>query len=262
MAESTFPRPIFVVGSGRSGTSVLSWSLGQHPNIMPLPETYWIGKLAADLGPVFEAGSSRGDNSHLSAMGITSAEFHEVFGRAVNDLTLRRSARVSAGGNGFREARNSGGRWVDSTPLNSLHIPHLLRLFPEAKFIHILRDVRSVVKSLMNFHKVGGARYTEQASYEYWLRMVRSCVKAEQDFGPEKVMRLQYADLISHPEQALRACLDHVGEPFHERCPDLIRDRKINSSRVSSDFDPREPGTDPHLRQRAESLSKRLLAER
>jgi hypothetical protein len=39
-------KPIFVVGSPRSDTSILSWCLGQHPNILVLPESVWMGDFA------------------------------------------------------------------------------------------------------------------------------------------------------------------------------------------------------------------------
>ena len=41
-------RPIFVVGSPRSGTSILTWCLGQHPNIIPLEESGWMGDFAIE----------------------------------------------------------------------------------------------------------------------------------------------------------------------------------------------------------------------
>jgi hypothetical protein len=42
-------RPIFVVGSPRSETSILTWCLGQHPNILPLAESGWMGDLQLTL---------------------------------------------------------------------------------------------------------------------------------------------------------------------------------------------------------------------
>lgn len=250
MTEST--KPVFIVGSPRSGTSILTWCLGRHPHIMPLPETNWIGKLAEDLGSTYALGSARGKYSHLSAMGITSAEFYETFGDSINDLILRHPRKTGSHSPLDLE------RWVDGTPENSFHIPGLLSLFPHAKFIHILRDVGSVVKSLMNFSNVGASDFTEQAAYEKWLRAVQACVQAERDFGPETVLRIRYADLVSSPEQVLRSLLDFLNEPFCAECLEPLK-TKINSSNVPSDFDPYDANTDPVLRDEAERLSQELL---
>src|SRR5258707_13348198 len=36
-------KPILIVGAPRSGTSILAWCLGQHPNILPQEESNWLG---------------------------------------------------------------------------------------------------------------------------------------------------------------------------------------------------------------------------
>jgi hypothetical protein len=57
--------------------------------------------------------------------------------------------------------------------------------FPEL-FIHLVRDVDSVVRSLLNFRRVSGTRLvaSEEEAYKYWLRTVKACLKAEQAYGP------------------------------------------------------------------------------
>jgi hypothetical protein len=129
-----------------------------------------------------------------------------------------------------------------------LHIHGLRKLFPEALFIHIVRDVESVVRSMLNFHRVAGTQLvtSEEQAYRYWLRMVDACLKAEQSYGPRVIYRLQYGALIDNPEVAMRFLLDFVGEPYSAKCLEPLAQR-INSSNVPVDFKSEDPATDPKV---------------
>ena len=81
-------KPIFVVGSPRSGTSILTWCLGRHPNMLALPESSWMGDLAIDLAICYQIGTARGNLSVLSAMDVPREEFFASFGQGINDLIL------------------------------------------------------------------------------------------------------------------------------------------------------------------------------
>jgi hypothetical protein len=147
---------------------------------------------------------------------------------------------------------------VDGTPEYSLHIHGLRKLFPQALFIHIVRDVESVVRSMLNFHRVAGTQLVtnEEQAYQYWLRMVDACLKAEQSYGPRVIYRLQYAALIDDPEAAIRSLLDFVGESYNAKCLEPLAQR-INSSNVPVDFRSEDPSTDPKVVESA----RRLYAE-
>jgi hypothetical protein len=80
--------PIFIVGSFPSGTSILSWCLGQHPNILMQEESNWIGPFAVDVGMAYELGTLRGELAQLSAMNVQREEFFAIFGSSINKLIL------------------------------------------------------------------------------------------------------------------------------------------------------------------------------
>jgi Sulfotransferase family len=257
--QNRINKPIFVVGSPRSGTSILAWCLGQHPNIFPVPESNWMGQFAINVAITYEVGSARGDRSLLSGMDIGRDEFFANFGRSINDLILSHRNDLNRKRKMTRPSVEPKTRWVNQTPEYSLHICGLRKLFPDALFVHILRDVTSVVRSMLNFHRISGIQLvaSEQEAYDYWLRTVSGCLNAERAYGPRVVHRLRYSDLIDRPEPTLRAVFEFLGEPYTDACLNPLR-KRINSSNVPPDFRSDDQMTNPALVEKAMSLSTEL----
>jgi hypothetical protein len=150
-------------------------------------------------------------------------------------------------------------RWVDQTPEYSFHICGLRKLFPNALFIHIVRDVRSVVRSMLNFHRIAGTHLVanQKDAYKYWLRTVRACLKAEEAYGPCVVYRVRYTALVETPESALRSLLNFLGEAYSAKCLEPLSER-INSSNVPPDFQSDDPAIDPAIVEEARRLSTEI----
>src|SRR6266436_3525667 len=235
-------KPVFVVGSPRSGTSILTWCLGQHPNMFPVPESSWMGDFAISVAIGHQIGAARGDRSILSAMDISQDELFAIIGRSINDLILRHRKDLERKRQVTSEQSEPKGRWVDGTPEYSFHICGLRKLFPDALFVHICRDVRAVVRSMLNFHRIAGTQLVPNE---------------EQAYGPTVVYRIRYADLIGHPESAMRSLLDFLQERYTANCLEPLG-RRINSSKVADDFVADDPATDPALVEQATRLSAEL----
>jgi hypothetical protein len=252
-------KPIFVVGSPRSGTSILTWCLGQHPNIFPVPESNWMADFAASVAISYQIGTARGDRTILSGMNIARDEFFAHFGVSINDLILSHREDLDRKRKVTRSPSEPKTRWVDGTPEYSLHIYALRKLFPEAVFIHILRDARSVVRSMLNFHRLAGTQLVpnEEAAYKYWLRTVTACVQAEHAYGPKVIHRLYYSALVDDPERSMRSVLDFAGEPYVPKCLEPLAQR-INSSNVPENFVAGDLATDPGVVRDATNLYARL----
>ena len=252
-------KPVFVVGSPRSGTSILTWCLGQHPNMFPVPESNWMGDFAISLAIGYQIGVARGERSILSAMEIRENELFTAVGQTINELILRHREDLERKRQATIKGSEPKGRWVDGTPEYSHHIYGLHRLFPDALFVHICRDVRAVVRSMLNFHRVAGIQLVpnEEKAYQYWLRTVSACIKGEEAYGPGVVYRVRYADLITNPESTVRSLLDFLQEPYAGKCLEPLGQR-INSSKVPDDFVADDPATDPALVEQATRLSVEL----
>ena len=89
------------------------------------------------------------------------------------------------------------------------HVPGTKTLIPV--FIHLVRDVSSVVRSLLNFTRTRGppAVGSEQQAYQYWLQMVRTCFQAERAYGSGVVRRLRQI-FPTHDQQKIDAAVDTV----------------------------------------------------
>lgn len=273
-------KPVFLVGSGRTGSSVLTWSLGQHPNILPLPETHWIARLTVHMKQLYQFGSVHGRYSHLGALDWGEEDFYAEFGRAVDrfivgtrEPRLRFIRKLRAKDRGLsdeqieelerkgelspdpglvsaknyqviRSPNDPKKRWVDGGPENTFYMYSLSLLFPGAKFIHILRDPNDVARSLMRFSQagVGGNDHTEAEAYRQWHRFVEYAVKGEKALGEARVLRIHYEDLSNEPEQILRACFSFLEEKFVSDALLPLRE-KINSSNVEDRQERMQPTT-------------------
>ena len=114
-------RPILIVGSPRSGTTMLGKLLSQHPDI-----AYW-----EEPRPIWSQGNAWRDDDRLVASDLTPAIAKRIdrrFSRFLAD-----SGRV---------------RFAEKTPSNTLRLPFLHALYPDARIVHLVRDGRAVVASM------------------------------------------------------------------------------------------------------------------
>jgi len=251
-APGALVRPIFIIGAPRSGTSITTWVLGQHPNIQPMPETGWIASMAAGAYLSYLKGSERGRFSHLSNVEYPLDPFMARMGEAVNaivrDVYDERclhlyGERCSEDGWALGEKQRNNPlqirrasqdpklRWIDGTPLNSYYTWVLGLLFPHAVFIHNLRRPDEVATSLEGFDRVGAEAQTLDEGLETWIGHTENAWYTERGFGSERVFRLDFGRIAHEPEALFREVLEFLGEEFNPDCLLPLRQR-LNSSEV------------------------------
>jgi hypothetical protein len=246
-------QPVFIVGAPRSGTSIMTWAIGHHPNIQAMPETAWISSLAVGAASSHALGASRGRFSHLSNVGYPLEAFLRRLGESVHDIVhdcFEERCRLCYGDD-YRTAGkltlapdvpNPGmhlrqsvddpkRRWIDGTPLNSHYAWALAQMFPEARFIHNLRRPDEVATSLEGFAKVGADPQELADGLRTWYQHTEAAWLAERAFGADRVFRLHFARIGGEPEAMLRDVCAFLGEDFS---PSMLRPlgKRLNSSQV------------------------------
>lgn len=250
-------RPIFIVGAPRSGTSILTWALGQHPNIQPMPETVWIAVLATGAFLAHEVGSARGRFSHLSNVEYPLEPFLQRLGVAVHAITadvFEERCRRLYGEHGAADARTTAPadtpeqlqirrhvddpkhRWVDGTPYNTQFLWPIATMFPRARFLHNLRRPDEVIASLESFDAVGAQSQALAEGIATWVQHAENAWLAERALGAQRIHRVDFERLNGNPEELCRDVLQFLGEEFHPDCLSPFG-RRINSSRAEAKLD-------------------------
>ena len=116
-APETDKGPIFVVGSPRSGTSMLHWALVQHPAIWGGVESDFISRLINGANKAYASGTRYGELHWLSKEGVTRADFLGYIGTGIDRM--------------YR-SRSNGQRWVEQTPHYVLCYDDLDAMFARA----------------------------------------------------------------------------------------------------------------------------------
>ncbi len=196
-------RPIFILGSPRSGTSVFSRYFGQHPELANWSEGHCL----------FDP-------------------FYMLQGRehrwTAEDASWYGSRRLRSNIYWFTRfmARSQGlplHRFTNKLPRNTLRVPWLLKVFPDACFVHIIRDGRAVVRSMVRVleknkgketkvlgsfaRPTGWQEYYQADPYEahsrQWVGIEQTVQEDLKTVDPSRIFRTKYEDFIIHTRQIM-----------------------------------------------------------
>jgi hypothetical protein len=134
----TCSQPIFILGAFRSGTNALAYALGRHSQLATLGESEILFHLFRDnpVGKMLELLQRRFLPTWVGTYGVTRAEILTFLGLGINALFTSKAP---------------GKRWIDKTPHYMWVRDTLLVMFPDALFLHLVRDGRRVVHSMIHF---------------------------------------------------------------------------------------------------------------
>ena len=214
--EQLPPAP-FVIGVGRSGTTLLRLMLDAHPQLAIPPETHFVPAVIAGGGveAILEA-RGWGDFG-LDAAGL----------RARADRLDRRDAPGLL--RAFYElyAERAGKeRWGEKTPGYATNMVQIQGALPEARFVHLIRDGRDVALSAMDRAK---KPLTAGQVAKRWKRRITKARK--QSRKVPHYMEARYEDLVLDTEPTLRRVTDFLELPwdpvmldYHERAEERLKE--------------------------------------
>jgi hypothetical protein len=101
--------------------------------------------------------------------------------------------------------------WGDKTPSYLLHLPLLKSLFPESKFIHIIRDVRDYCLSIHKAWKKNIYRAAQR-----WHDSIIKCRKDAKEIDHFDYYEIQYENLIDRPEETAISICDFLSISYEE----------------------------------------------
>lgn len=266
-----FEGPIFIVGRPRSGTKLLRDLLNRHSEIsIPFWESAFIPDYREKVLALGRLDNQKNLETLIDWLGNTEF-YREITGdqgypQLTKELWLSSVRQPSYAGvvaalfqlyAGFDGKRI----WGDKYPHYMLHMPLLKELFPDAKFIHIIRDVRDNCLSNM---KTWGKRPLRSA--QLWVESIAQCRRDASRLGQD-YCEVKYESLLQAPEVEIRKLCSFLGVDFEPTMTSLARpaenlgDTRNAAQIVRSNMEKWRNEFSPDVVKQIEEISFQLLQD-
>jgi len=209
---------VFILGCPRSGTTLLQSSLNAHPNIIAPPESQFINLFYPRFGKI----------KHMNADSISEfvntlfceplfsnlwllnkAQIEEKLASVAEYLDYPLLCKML-----FYQMRENKEKVLlicDKNPRYSLFAKKLLKIFPEARFIHIIRDPRDNVNSnIKRLNKKNTFFLARQ-----WLGF-NICIENMKRRFPNKFFTIIYEDMVRNPENTFIPLCEYLAVPYND----------------------------------------------
>ena len=204
--RTSVPQPIFIVGSPRSGTTLLERVLSCHSAVIAggeLPFIPGIRVLAEQLLP----GGKFPENLRLACFGDhrhVASLFRDYYFAKAEERGLLRA---------------SGGFFTDKMPFNECYLPLIRMAFPEAPVIHLVRHPLDIVVSMFANKLNHGfyCAYSVEDIVHHLLAVHELHEHYRRQMTTGEIV-VQYERLVGDPEAETRHLLQAAGLPFEEAC--------------------------------------------
>lgn len=233
---------VFIVGCGRSGTTVLRRVLETHPKFSSGPETHIFTK----INIWYERLSGKSIKTYdLEWISENCTRFNVIPGE-ITRIRAESSCLPEFAHRFFERflLKDAATRWIEKTPGHVKQLDYISRYFPLAKFVHIVRDPRDVVCSLRT-HPQWKIVHGELRPHtinrpvreclERWMKDVSAGLQGR-SICPDRYLETRYEDILQHPKEQLERLLSFLGEDWDER---LLQFHQINVDNINVINNPR-----------------------
>lgn len=205
----------FVVGVGRSGTTLIRLMLNSHPNLAIPYETHFLTNYINQMDQYEPLNISDNIenlikdmlNEELLRQWDVVPSFSDVISRLPETVTL--ADVIDAIYSLYAETHNKI-RWGDKSDyLDKMH--EINQIFPDTQFIHIVRDGRDVANSVM---KMSWGPNDIYEAAEWWSEYVRLGQYMGLMLPKDRYMEIRFEDLVLQPKETLSKVCDFLGEPY------------------------------------------------
>ena len=195
--------PIFIVGMPRSGTTLIEQVISSHDEVKALGELSYVQKFGSEIAVGEKAANAEG------ILLFRNKYFAEI------DLLT------------------SGKRFfTDKLPQNFLFIPLILKAFPNAKIVHVVRDPSATCWSnFKHYFESNGLGYSFDLNdcVEYYSLYYEMMTDWKKTYS-EMIYDLNYDDLVSNQREQTARLLRFLGLSWQEECMSPHKNRRSVST--------------------------------
>jgi hypothetical protein len=218
-------RPLLLLGVSRSGTTLLRVILDRSPGVAIPDESFFVPLLARRHGRTVDRDRFLDDVARLPAIQAWGVPLSDI-ARRIDDRTPTDRA-IAAIYEAYAE-RAGKPRWGDKTPMYMRHLPLLERLFPDAKYVHLIRDGRDAALSFLDmpegsFTRTWAHPATPAQFACLWRREVLDARALGERMGAGRYHEARYEALVAEPQATVEAICTFAAIPFEPEMLDYTR---------------------------------------
>jgi hypothetical protein len=214
--------PVFILGVRRSGTTLLRVMLDRHSQLAVPDESYFVPQLADRHLRRVDPDNFLDDLRRLNTIADWDVPLEQIRARLSEGMPI--GAAIATVYEVYADERGKQ-RWGDKTPMYMQNLRLVERLFPDALFVHLIRDGRDAAMSFLSMpegivtetwmHPRSPADFASQ-----WRNEVQAARRLGRRVGAERYLEIRYEDLVADVDQVLRRICTFIRLPYEKALVD------------------------------------------